>query len=144
MTGRYLFACVKFSIGSSIEIEDLALERILGLISDHISFVNDLASFDKEKRAYDAGKTPYLINVVDVVQKFCSFPGPSSAKAICYALQLEVEQAITDEISSLRKYGALSHDQWSFIEATLEMAAGNVFYSVVAARYGGEKNRMRP
>ena len=82
--------------------------------------------------------------MVHVVQKFCSFPNPSSAKAICYALQLEVEKAITDEISSLRKDDDLTHDQWNFIEALLEMAAGNVFYSIVTARYGGEKNRMRP
>ena len=122
----------------------MALNRILSLISDQISIVNDLASFDKEKRAYDSGKTPYLINVVDVVQKFCLFPDPSSGKAVCYALQLEVEKAITDEISSLRKDGDLTQDQWNFIDATLEMAAGNVFYSIVAARYGGEKNRMRP
>ena len=141
---RYLLACVKFSIGSSINIEDMSLQRILSLISDQISIVNDLVSFDKEKCAYDAGKSPYLINVVAVVQRFCSFSDPSSAKAICYALQLEVERAITAEINVLRREGNLTQDQWNFIEATLEMAAGNVFYSTVAARYGGEKNRMRP
>lgn len=81
--------------------------------------------------------------MVHVVQKFCSYPDPSSAKAICYVLQLEVEKAIADEISSLREHGNLTHDQWNFIEALLEMTAGNVFYSIVTARYGGEKNRMR-
>ena len=58
-------------------------------------------------------------------------------------MQLEVEKGMSEEIRSLEAEEILSQEQWNFVDGVLEMAAGNVFYSVVASRYGGEKTRMR-
>lgn len=112
------------------------------LASDHLSLVNDLASFEKELRAYEEGKVHYLINAVDVVRKLLGMTSWSSAKAFTYAYQLEVENEMQKELDRLMMYGRLSLEEWRFVEASLRMLAGNVFYSIVTSRYGGEPARI--
>lgn len=139
LRNRYILACVKFSIESSVEIESPQLDKFLRLISDHVSLVNDLASYDKEKKAYVQGRTYHLINAVEVVQRLFSLPTENSAKALAYAMQLEVEVEIDQELSRMRDEDSLTAEEWKFVDAVLTMTAGNVFYSVVSSRYGGEK-----
>lgn len=138
----YLLACVKFSIASSVEIESSQLEKFLRLISDHVSLVNDLASYEKEKRAYDQGRTYHLINAVEVVQRLFSLPEEKSAKALAYAMQLELEVEIDHELAQMREENILTAEEWQFVDAVLTMMAGNVFYSVVSSRYGGKSTQI--
>lgn len=139
---RYILACVKFSLGSSVRIEDPKLARILRLVSDHVSLVNDLASYDKEKRAYDSGSMLYLINAVGVVQRLLTLPSSAAAKSLTYSMQLQVECEMREELDRLVASRELSVEQLQFVDAALVMTAGNVFYSVVSSRYGGQAARI--
>lgn len=141
---RYILACVKFSLASDVWIEDPKLATILRLISDHVSLVNDLASFDKELRAFEEGKVCYLINAVDVVRKLFGLSNWQSAKALTFAMQLEVESLMEEELTRLSVDGYLTQKEEEFVQACLTMTAGNVFYSIVTSRYGGEKARIAP
>lgn len=139
---RYILACLKFSLGSSVRIEDPKLERFLRLVSDQISLSNDLASYDKEKRAYDCGKACYLINAVEVVQRLLALPSPGPAKSIAYSMQLNVESETKIELDILVASGELSTEKLQFVDAVMVMTAGNVFYSVISPRYGGQEAKM--
>ena len=84
----YVLAAVKFSLCSSIDILDLRLVKYLTLFKDHLAIINDVASFDKEKRDYDNGSSKDLINIADVIQRILSLLDIDSAKAMAYAYQL--------------------------------------------------------
>ncbi|KAF6800334.1 hypothetical protein CSOJ01_12220 [Colletotrichum sojae] len=127
---RYILACVKFSLRFSVCIDDPKLARDLRLVSDHMSLVNDLASYDKEKRAYDSGKVCYLINAVDVVQRLLALTTPAAAKSLAYSMQLQVEAEMKEELGHLVVSRELSTEELEFVDAALVMAAGNVFYFV--------------
>ena len=74
-----MLAAVKFSTCSKA---DPRLERFLSLIKDHLAIVNDMASYDKEKRDFDHDASKVLINIVDVIQRLLSLPHIGSAKAL--------------------------------------------------------------
>lgn len=112
-------------------------------MSDQISFSNDLASYDKEKRAYDCGKACYMINAVDVVHRLLALPSSGLAKSLTYTLQLQVEAEIKQEVDRLAACGELSTEELEFVDAVMVMVGGNVFYSVVAPRYGGPETRIK-
>ncbi|KAG9195858.1 hypothetical protein G6011_00979 [Alternaria panax] len=138
----YILACLKFSLGSSVRIEDPKLERFLRLVSDQISLSNDLASYDKEKKAYDSGKSCYMINAVEVVQRLLALSSAGPAKSIAYSMQLDVEAEIKTELERLVASGELSTEELEFVDAVMVMTAGNVFYSVISPRYGGQEAKM--
>lgn len=142
MFARYILACVKFSLESDVAIEDPKMTRILRLVSDHVSLVNDLASFDKELKALEDGKVCYMINAVDVVRRLLGLATYSAAKAVTYSVQLEVEAQMGEELERLAKGRVLSSKEEQFVSAALTMTAGNLFYSVVTSRYGGEAAKI--
>ncbi|KAJ3940666.1 uncharacterized protein N0V96_009678 [Colletotrichum fioriniae] len=115
---------------------------ILRLVSDHVSLVNDLASFDKELKALEDGKVCYMINAVDVVRRLLGLATYSAAKAVTYSVQLEVEAQMGEELERLAKGRILSSKEEQFVSAALTMTAGNLFYSVVTSRYGGEAAKI--
>lgn len=84
----------------------------------------------------------YLINAVDVVRKLFGLSNWQSAKAVTFAMQLEVESQMEDELTRLSIDGCLTPQEEKFVEACLTMTAGNVFYSIVTSRYGGEEARI--
>lgn len=135
-------ACVKFSLGSSVQIDHPTLQHALQLVGDLVSLANDRASYDKEKRAFEADKSKHLINAVDVMQKLCSLCNDESAKILTYTLQLEVERQLECELADLARTKVLADSEWHFLEACLEMLAGNIFASIVISRYGGQEARL--
>jgi hypothetical protein len=114
----------------------------LGLFQDHIVYVNDLASYDKEKRAYETGRTTALANVVDVMQRLLSLGSAEEAKQAAYLRQLQLERSIADEIGRLKEEGHVEHEEWEFVRACLVMLGGHVLASSTMKRYGGEAARM--
>ncbi|EKG15849.1 Terpenoid synthase [Macrophomina phaseolina MS6] len=140
----FLIAGTKFSISSDVRIEDPKLATIVRLAGDHISLVNDLASFEKEFREFEAGELRNLVNAVSIVRKLFGLQSWSSAKAFTYAMQCELETRIKKEVERLETIGALDAEQWRFLKALLTMLAGNVFYSTIASRYGGEGAKLPP
>ena len=138
-----MLAAVKFSISSSIVIADPRLNRYLTLVKNHLAIVNDMASFDKEKRNFDEGSSSDLINIVDVVQRLFSLPDVKSAKALAYTYQLQTEVWMREELQFLKTQAGLDAEHWRYMEATYVCAAGNSFFSMTSSRYGGEKARIR-
>ncbi|KAL8968795.1 MAG: hypothetical protein Q9197_004685 [Variospora fuerteventurae] len=137
----FISSSVKFSICSSVDRTKPELGRLLRHIGDHISIVNDLASFDKEKRHFDAGKANSMINLVHVIATL-ERAETQTAKSMAYAWQLCTENAILEELTALKRRNGLSSEEWSFVDACLMAASGNLLASVVMSRYGGEKTRV--
>ena len=112
------------------------------LVGDHFSVANDLASYQKEYDHFTQGKAQCLINVVAVIQRLLNLSNSDDAKIVSYLLQLSIERAIMDELERMKHVGNLSVSEWDYVDATLAMAAGNVFTSVVISRYGGQSARI--
>ncbi|EKG12262.1 Cytochrome b5 [Macrophomina phaseolina MS6] len=137
----WLIASCKFSIASPIALDDPLLARLRRLAGDHVSIVNDLGSFDKERAAFEAGRTVVLINLVQVMRDSCGL-GVDDAKAAAYALQLLNEAEILQELERLKRDGRLTVEHWRFVETLLLLIAGNTFYTMTTSRYGGEAARI--
>lgn len=138
---RFVIAAAKFSIKSSVSVTDPRFERYLSLYSDHLGIVNDLASYDKELRALNNGETDDMINIVDVVKKVTLLQGTDEAKSVVWALQLQMEKQMMEELEILRAQG-LSDEEWWFLEAVASSAVGNVMFCMTTSRYGGEAARI--
>lgn len=120
---------------------DPRFARYLSLIGDHLGLVNDLASYDKELRALNSGETSDMINVVAVVKSVTSLQSTDEAKRVVWALQLQIEKHMIEELEGLQAQG-LSDEEWWFLEAVLAAATGNVMYCMTSSRYGGETARI--
>ena len=138
---RFVFAAAKFSIKSSVSLTDQRFERYLSLVGDHLGLVNDLASYDKELRALDSGETSDMINLVAVVKSVTSLQDTDDAKRVAWALQLQIEKQMMEELEALRAQG-LSDEEWWFLEAVASTAVGNVMFCMTTSRYGGEAARI--
>lgn len=138
----YVLAAVKFSLCSNVNTSDSRLTKYLTLAKDHLAIANDLASYDKEKRDFDSGASHDIINVVDVVQQLMSLPDSDSAKTTAYTYQLQIEAWMVQEIQRMDREEQLTSEQWQYLEAVYDCAAGNVFFSMTSSRYGGETARL--
>ena len=119
------------------------MTRFLTLIKNHGTIINDLASFEKEKRAFDQGSTKDLINIVDVIQRLFSLPDIASSRTLAYAYQLQTEVWMREELEFLVDHADLDGEQWRYLEACFACAAGNALFSLTSSRYGGESARIR-
>ncbi|PWY90688.1 hypothetical protein BO70DRAFT_75875 [Aspergillus heteromorphus CBS 117.55] len=138
----YIIKCCKFSMNSPVDTDSPKLARYLRLFKDHVLLVNDLASWEKEKRAYDKGKAQYLTNAVNVVYELFHLPTYRAAVGMTQALVLELETEIDAEIDRLIGENAFTTEEWRFVDTTLNTLGGNVFCSMVMERYGGAKARL--
>lgn len=112
-------------------------------MGDHFSIVNDIASYEKEYENFKNGKAQHLVNIVVVMQEIYQSTSSDDAKTKSYALQLDTEDKIVQELESMKEARSLSLSEWDYVDAVLAMAAGNIFTSVVISRYGGEAARIR-
>ena len=106
-----------------------------------MSINNDIASWKKEKLAYDSGKTFYLINTVDVVGRLMGL-NEHAAITMSYVLQLETERQIDAELEHWMVAGILDEKEWQFVDAALRAMTGNVICSSIFSRYGGEASKL--
>ena len=143
MGHRFVLASVKFSVCSDIDLSDPRLAVFLNLVKDHLSIVNDLASFDKEQRAFKSGSDKEIINIVDVVQKLLSLLNDDDAKMMTYTYQLQTEERMRDELERFASRDELNESQWQYLHAVFVCCAGNAFYSMISSRYGGEAARIK-
>lgn len=124
-------------------MKDPRLKRYLTLLKDHLAIINDMASFDKEKRDFDQDPSKVVINIVDVVQQLLSAPDIDSAKALAYTYQIQTEVWMKEELRRLEDQENLEAEIWQYLQATLFCAAGNAFFSMTSSRYGGDAARIR-
>ncbi|KAL9122027.1 MAG: hypothetical protein Q9187_001419 [Circinaria calcarea] len=138
----FVIAAAKFSIGSNANASDPRFARYLSFIGDHLGLINDIHSYDKELRAFECGDTSDMINVVAVIKRLMSLPSHDAAKIASYTYLLQVEAWIMEELEYLAVYEHLTDEEWLFLEACFLSAAGNTFFCMVSARYGGEAARI--
>ena len=81
-----------------------------------------------------------LVHVVKTVTP--SLDGADEAKALVWALQMQIERQMMDELEALRREGNLSDEEWWFLEAVASTAVGNVMFCMTTSRYGGEAARI--
>ena len=139
---RFVVAAAKFAIKSDVSVSDPRFSHYLSLVGDHLGLVNDLASYDKELRALLRGDTKDMINIVDVIKKVTSLDGTAEAKSVVWALQLQIEKQMMEELERLRVHN-LTDEEWWFLEAVTSTVTGNVMYCMTTGRYGGEASRIR-
>uniref|UniRef100_A0A8H7Y1N1 Isoprenoid synthase domain-containing protein n=1 Tax=Psilocybe cubensis TaxID=181762 RepID=A0A8H7Y1N1_PSICU len=96
---QYVFACAKFSLNSSVQIDSPGIKRFNRLALEQICYANDLGSYEKEKEAYDRGHALYFINTVDVVKRLFKLPDDATAKSATLALQKQTEMEMGRELN---------------------------------------------
>jgi hypothetical protein len=111
------------------------LSNLIRLYNLHMGLVNDLYSFVKEKR--DEGNGAVMINAVDVLQRSRQI-SLEEAKGLTRKMIWELEIQMHEECVSIERFGILTQDQRRLVHGLMESAAGNIFYSAVQKRYGGE------
>lgn len=139
---RYVIAAAKFSIKSRVSLTDERFGRYLSLVGDHLGLTNDLASYDKELREFNNGEASDMINLVAFVKGVTLLQDTDDAKSVVWALQLQIEKQMMEELEALRAQG-LSNEEWWFLEAVTCTAVGNVMLCMTSSRYGGEAARIR-
>lgn len=82
-----------------------------------------------------------MINLVHVIVQVERVEA-LTAKSMAYAWQLCTEDEILRELEGLKGRGELRAEEWSFVDACLLAASGNLFTSVVMSRYCGEDARI--
>ncbi|KAK8848562.1 isoprenoid synthase domain-containing protein [Apiospora arundinis] len=138
----WLAAACKLSIASPISLVDPVTAKLLRLAGDHISIVNDLGSFDKERAAFESGRTVVFINLVQVLRTSCGL-SVDDAKAAAFVLQLLNEQEMLAECEHLKTDDRMTDEHWRFVDVLLLLCAGNTFYTMTTSRYGGEAARIK-
>jgi hypothetical protein len=103
---------------------------------------NDLSSWAKEKKAYDAGKIVDMINSVEITKRLFSLPHERASFAVTYAFQLEIEREMDAEIARLRANNILTAEEWRFIDVVLYLVTGGFLVNIIASRYGGERAKL--
>ncbi|KAL8787403.1 MAG: hypothetical protein Q9195_007778 [Heterodermia aff. obscurata] len=139
---EFVIAAAKFSIKSDVSVSDARFSHYLSLVGDHLGLFNDLASYDKELRALLRGDTKDMINIVDVIKRLTWLEGTAEAKSVVWALQLQFEKQMMEELERLRR-NSLTDEEWWFLEAVTSTVTGNVMYCMTTGRYGGEAARIR-
>ncbi|KAI4200162.1 MAG: hypothetical protein LQ350_004123 [Teloschistes chrysophthalmus] len=138
IANRFIWAGAKFSLNSSVDLDNYKYKTLLRHLGDHMSIANDIASYAKEKRSFEKGDAAAMINVVHVIAQKEGL-GNEQAKCMAYAWQLWTENQISEEIKRLHDGSLLDLEEWAFVDACLLAASGNLLTSVVIPRYGGER-----
>jgi hypothetical protein len=128
---------VKFGHDAKVSIsETYILSNFIRLWQCHFFLVNDLYSFDKEYHD-EQTKGAVLVNAIDILQKSRSL-STEAAKVFTRSIIWDFEQQMHQGSISLEKVGIINNEQRKLVRGLLECAAGNLFYSAVQGRYGGE------
>lgn len=143
MIHRFVIAAAKLTIKSAVDSSDPRFARYLALIGDHLRLVNDMASFARESKAFDAGDAMDMISIVAIFQGLLSLPSREAAKAAAYAYQLQVEAWIIEELKHLARTETLADEEWWFLEAVFLSISGNVFVCMTSSQYGGNAAMIR-
>lgn len=83
-----------------------------------------------------------MINLVHVIKLVTGLCDTDDAKAVAWALQLQIEQDMMAELERLKSSGKVTYEEWWFLEAVIIAATGNVMFCMTTSRYGGEAARI--
>ncbi|KAH8428342.1 uncharacterized protein LDX57_006043 [Aspergillus melleus] len=125
-------------LGNGLNLTRQQLEPLHHIIEFHITLVNDLFSFDKEKRAA-VTEGALLLNTVNYLEQVLSVSSPF-AKDLTLRLMLDIESKLQDELGQLSQIDTLSESQVRCAHALVECASGNMLFSVDSIWYGKEIN----
>ena len=155
-------AAIKYSIKSSLSVPPSScdfssssssttqhrLTPFLNFFANHLSVTNDLFSYDKEIRALNRGQASQMINLVHVIKTLTGLQSTDDAKAVAFALQLQIEREMREEVEKLLVDQSRDCDdggkreEAKFLNAVMQAAAGHVMFCMTTGRYGGEAARI--
>lgn len=142
LCASWVFASVKFGLGSRVDIHQPIIQKFLTRAADHGSLVNDIYSYDKELKAYRNGSIEDFVNIVPVLMRFYENLAEGEALEMAYKMVLEREKAMHEELIRFEQEGSLDDETWVFLRAIWACIAGNTMYCMTSVRYGGEKARI--
>jgi len=142
LCASWVFANVKFGLGSKVDIHQPIIQQFLTGAADHGSLVNDIYSYDKEAKAYRDGLIEDFVNIVPVLMRLHKHLTEGEALSMAYKMVLEREHAMHEELSRFEQEECLDDETWVFLRAIWACIAGNTMYCMTSMRYGGEKARI--
>lgn len=131
----HVLAAVRFGNDLNLRQEQIdPLRHISGLVGDHTILINDLFSFDKEKRAAMT-QGALILNAVDYLAQTLSMSS-TLAKDHTLRLVFDIESQLQDELCQISRMGTLSDAKIRYAHAMVECASGNLLFAVTSVRYG--------
>lgn len=125
---------IRFGNGLCLTAEEIhPLKEIINKANDHMIFVNDFYSYEKEKHAM-VEENACILNAVHYLDTVLS-SGSSLAKEITMLLILDCEARMEDSLRRLETEAGLTRPQLRYAHAMVEAAAGNLLFSVTSVRY---------
>ena len=140
----WVFASVKFSMASSVDIAEPRFKKFLDLASEHMAITNDLYSYAKEKQVFKQEDRESLLNIVSVIAKVDRLEEGVALERATEMLR-EREQIMLEELGSLHRDNREVVDgdeDLEFLSAVWACVAGHVFFCMTTERYGGEVARI--
>ena len=112
------------------------MEPFIHLAYDHFLLINDLYSFDREKRAADTHGATFT-NVIHFPEEYLSV-NPEVAKKVTLDILEGVECQLHTELQRLKESPTITETQLQYAFGTIENLSGNVLFSLTSKRYGGK------
>ncbi|OJJ42124.1 hypothetical protein ASPZODRAFT_105738 [Penicilliopsis zonata CBS 506.65] len=132
-------SCVRWGNRLDLQTAELAsVQEVVNLAMDHIILVNDLFSFNREKNAA-VEEGALFLNAVHYLEGVLGVHSPL-AKDLTMQLVWDFESKVTAKIRHLRQCDRQYSAQWRYLDAMVEAAAGNLFFSLTSVRYGAKRH----
>jgi hypothetical protein len=112
--------------------EETRLNPLVDLVLDHATMVNDLYSFEMEMHTHKE-ENATITNAVHYIMKELGVSSPA-AKQVASAKIQDIELKLAQEVSTLQNCTKLSQAQLNFARGLVQMAAGNLVFSITAKR----------
>lgn len=112
------------------------LETFEDIAGKHTILVQDLYSFEKERRASEADPSVQLINVVAVMKGLLGTKGYDAPMIAVRDMIIQAEIEAVQEYERLRKQKNLNEAQVDYVEGLFQFMAGHIYFSATAPRYG--------
>ncbi|PYI26857.1 terpenoid synthase [Aspergillus indologenus CBS 114.80] len=133
----FVSACIRFGNQLDLNAQELkGVQHLVDVASDHMTLINDLFSFNKEKKA-SIEEGALFLNTVHYIETVLEI-NSLLAKDVTLSLAQDYEAKIEAEIMRLRQGPPLGHQQWSYVYAMVEAASGNLLFSITSIRYGAK------
>ncbi|KAL2817889.1 isoprenoid synthase domain-containing protein [Aspergillus cavernicola] len=131
---EFLVAGVKFSCALNLSPEEqAAFDNIEKLYVRHASLINDLYSYEKERReSEESGAAPF--NGVYVIHTLLGV-STDYAKNVVWTTALDCERQLREEYNRLVALPGFNDEQQRYLMRIIESTAGNVMYSSTTYRY---------
>ncbi|KAF2870126.1 hypothetical protein BDV95DRAFT_608143 [Massariosphaeria phaeospora] len=140
-----VFAYVKFSIGSTVDLAQPDIKIFKEWAADHLTMTSDLYSYRKEKEAWYAEHDQSMmhgvewldLNAVTVMQSLLSWPRDEAALQSTVFQVMQSEQYLFEELHCLLAKPPVDAETRRYVRAVWACLAGHTFYCMTSESNGG-------